>query len=272
MTRTSDYDISILLPAIRPERWVDFYKSVEASIDSHVQFEIIFVSPVPLPKELENISNVKYITDFGSPTRCFNIALENAENPLVTWAADDGLYRPGMLKKAIQIYEDRKRNQGSTVLALGQIEAGNQYDRDFVRINKHPPLRSEFIDDSFIFFPTAIMERELLDRMQGLDCRFNGHAMAHVDLAIRVQGGGYAKVEFLDEICLDLSHMMGTSGDHAPMHHSQLQEDEPLFRELYKGSHPDRIFISNKKSLAFVKIINWRAIDNVWKWRFKRSV
>lgn len=251
------------MPAIRPDRWENLYKSIALSLESVDDFELIIVGPYLLPKSIEGVANIKYISDLGSPSRCFNIAIEHAEGTYITWGADDGLYVEGKLRKVLNNLI--KANNNKKVIALSQMEDRHVYDKEFCRINKHDQLRSPFINDSFVLFPTAVMTTSFMREIGGLDCRFQGHAMAHIDLAIRAQTLG-ANVEFEPEICLKLSHMMGTSGDHAPIHHSQLQEDEPLFRATYSTDNTARI----KAMLGPSNISNWKNQEEVWHWRFQK--
>jgi glycosyltransferase involved in cell wall biosynthesis len=253
--------ISILMPAIRQERWSNLFLSIADSLESMDNFELILVSPYNLPEDLASIANIKLIVDYGSPTRCFNIALEAAEGELVTWGADDGKYLPGKLKQVIEKLETR--NNKKHIIALSQMEDKHVYNKEFCRINKHHQLRSPFIQDDFVLFPTAVMHTNFMRSIGGLDCRFQGHAMAHIDFAIRAQTLG-AVVEFENDICLHLSHMMGPSGDHGPIHYSQLQEDEPLFRTTYSVNNAERI----NKMATVENVANWKDQPSIWRWRF----
>jgi len=252
------------MPAIRQERWEKLFLSIADSLESMSNFELILVSPFNLPTKLYDIANIKLITDYGSPTRCFNLALEAAEGELVTWGADDGKYLPGKLKKVVDKLESK--NNKKHIVALSQMEDKHVYDKDFCRINKHHQLRSQFINDNFVLFPTAVMYTDFMRQVGGMDCRFQGHAMAHIDFAIRAQTLG-ATVEFEEDICLHLSHMMGPSGDHGPIHYSQLQEDEPLFRQTYSVDNSERI----KRLGNAANVANWKAQEAVWHWRFKNA-
>jgi hypothetical protein len=256
--------LSILMPAIRPERWDSLFNSIVGSLESGTNFELILVSPNRLPEHLVGLVNIKYITDFGSPTRCFNIALEVAEGKYVTWGADDGTYLPGALKRVLERLESV--NDEKQVIALTQMEDQHVYDKEFCRINKHAQLSSPHIKDDYVLFPTAVMHTKFMQEVGGLDCQFQGHAMAHIDFAIRAQTLG-AKVEFEPHLCLKLTHMMGPSGDHGPIHYSQLQEDEPRFRQVYSVDNTERIH--KLATPSFIQ--NWKEQEDVWHWRFKRG-
>jgi hypothetical protein len=61
--------------------------------------------------------------------------------------------------------------------------------------------------------------------------------------------------------------MMGPSGDHGPIHWSQLQEDEPLLKATYSVDNTDRINkLANRNNVS-----NWKEQEEVWHWRFQRG-
>jgi len=251
-----NYELSILMPAIRPERWVDLYKSILSSTKR--KFEIILVSPYALPKELEKGSNIKYVKDFGSPNRCFNIALMLAEGKYCTWGADDGLYQPGVLDKAINILEETDGEK--TIISMATIEAARHYSEEFCFINKHDEIKSPFIPDDYRLLALGMIRTNYFKKLGGVNCMFEAHAMGHLDLSIRAQNDG-ADFIFLKDIAMKLTHMPGTSGDHAPMHYAQVEHDEDLYRKLYRDK--------DYKPVNCLNIWEWKESPAVWTRRFK---
>jgi len=251
-----NYDLSILMPAIRPEKWVDLYKSIRKSTKK--SFELILVSPYKLPDELEKGSNIKYVKDFGSPNRCFNIALTLAEGKYCTWGADDGLYQPGVLDKAIEILDSQEDEK--TVISMATVEAARHYSEEFCFINKHDEISSSFIPDHYRLLALGMMKTDYFKKLGGVNCVFETHAIGHIDLSIRAQNDG-AKFIFLKDIVMRLSHMPGTTGDHAPMHHAQIDHDEVLYRKLYRDK--------NYKPVDRLALWDWKDTPTIWKRRFK---
>jgi len=251
-----NYDLSILMPAIRSERWFDLCRSVVQSTKR--KFELILVSPYKLPEKLEKAANIKYIKDFGSPNRCFNIALSLAEGKYCTWGADDGLYQPGVLDKAIDILESEKDEK--VVVSMATIEAARHYSEEFCYINKHPEICSPHIPDNYRLLAVGMFETDYFRKLGGVNCMFETHAIGHLDLSIRAQNDG-AKIIFLKDILLRLSHMIGTSGDHAPMHYAQIDHDEVLYRKLYRDK--------NYKPISCLDIMDWKKSPKIWTRRFE---
>ena len=248
--------LSVMMPAIRPNNWLNLYNSIEESLGS-TNFEIIFVTPYNLPIVLEGKKNIKLVRDWGSPTRAFGIALEMVEGEYVTWAADDGTYHPGQLAKIIELHRSFKDDK--LVIAMEQTEAGRHYAASNCHINQHEGIKCN-IPDSYVFFPTGLMKTSLYKALGGLDCRYETHAMAHVDFAIRAQKYGVS-VHFHREIVLTLTHMMGSSGDHGPIYRAQTFRDEPLLRQLYRDP--------SYEPVISIDIHNWRKEPLLWTERFK---
>ena len=77
------------------------------------EFELIIISPYPLPESLEKYKNIKYVRDFGNPTRCHNIGLLLCEAEIITWMADDGIMIEGAIDSHLELLKslgDDKKN------------------------------------------------------------------------------------------------------------------------------------------------------------------
>ena len=79
--------ISIILPGIRKENWINLYNSIKTSTTR--DFELIIVGPYEPDEWLLNQSNIIFVKDFGNPVRCQNIGIELASKKYITWASDD---------------------------------------------------------------------------------------------------------------------------------------------------------------------------------------
>lgn len=257
-------EISILLPAIRKENWDTLYDSICASTKRH--FELIICGPHSLTDKLQSLSNVKYVKDFGSPTRASVIASLLAEGKLITWLADDAVMLPSALDQAIDaLYSmgDDKKNVVITKYLEGthgarKINQPDYYYRINGREGFRPCTYSPYIPDDWLIFNTAIMHREFFEDLGGLDCSFEHAAMADTDLAIRAQCAG-AKVQITQILAYDCNH---GQADHKPIEIAQLQFDEPLIQSKYRDPKwKDKIVIKQN-------FTNWKEHPQVWKRRF----
>ena len=65
-------EVSLILPSILTVRRPALYESILKSTNR--DFELIICGPNPLPEELKEKRNVKYVKDYGSPVRASHIA------------------------------------------------------------------------------------------------------------------------------------------------------------------------------------------------------
>lgn len=228
------------------------------------EWEIIFISPYPLPIELKDKKNVRIIEDWGSPIRCQQRGLIAAKGDWITWAADDGVFLPNALDIAYKKLEEVKFDPYKVV--MGKYYEGNndgdmpmQNDEYYI-LNNHDATRIKWIGSSFYMLNVGLVSREVLLEVGGWDAEsFQVCPMAYNDLAVRLQRNN---VEFIiqNEMMFKCSHMPGLEGDHAPIHNAQIDYDQPLFRRIY----------SEQKSQQRIKIdlFNWKKAPSKWEMRF----
>jgi hypothetical protein len=264
----SKVDLSIILPGIRPQNWGNLYSSIEKACSR--SWELIICGPVKhFPEELEHAENVKIIYDKGSPVRASNIAATLASGRYITWAADDGVYMPQSIDAALDCLEEM--GHGDHNVVVGKYYEGQQGDHKplqddtYFKINGAACTRSPHINDDWYLFNVAFMHTAFFNSLGGWNVEYEACPMAHTDFACRAYQEA-AKVKMCEVPILDCSHMPGTSGDHGPIHHAQLEHDEPLFRERYA----DPNWKTKRRNLAY-QIPSWKAYPSVWERRFKND-
>ena len=97
--------ISVLIPSIRFNNLENVYNSLSNSF--HRDWELVIVSPYPLPEVLKNKKNIIYIHDAGNPIRCRQIALINSTGEYICYAADDVTFYPNALDIAYTSIKDQ---------------------------------------------------------------------------------------------------------------------------------------------------------------------
>ena len=250
-------DISILVPAIRKERWINLYKSITRTTSR--RFELIIVGPYSLPEELQKVGNVKYIKDYGSPVRASQIGALIAEGKYIFWASDDGTFQDGALDKAIDCLESQENKSIKDVVISNYKEGGTAQTDDVLRLNIAYPA-SPYIPDEWYQFNVATMYTEFFREIGGYDCIFEACPIAYADISARAQRAG-ANVLVVNEVILDCTHMPGITGDHAPIHYAHLQADEPLYKTIY--GMPDCV------ERACIDLENWRTSPRIWNRIFR---
>lgn len=241
--------LSILVPGIRTQNWKALYDSVECKYE----WEMIFISPYPLPEELKK-DNVVHIEDFGSPMRCQQIGLLKSIGKYISWAADDGSYRWKALENAIGVL-DKKQN----AVVMGKYMEG-AYNPEMIRnhyyvLNNHNATAG--LKKQYWMLNCGVVPRQMLIDVGGWDCQFEVCPMAYNDLAIRLQDKG---IEFIIQcgLMFECSHTPGHQGDHGPIHDAQIDHDEPLFKKLWKDG----------KRKSVIPLVNWVDAPERWTRRF----
>ena len=253
-------EVSIVLPSIRPENLNKVYDSILASTKR--TFELIVAGPFGLPDRLQNISNVKYVKDIGSPVRASNIASTLAEGKIFKWFSDDSIFYPGALDKTI----DLLYNMGDdykNVVVMKYLEGKNGTDKklqndDYFKMNGSDWTRSPYIPNNYWLFNECVMYREFFEELGGWDNRFQATFYSHADMANRAQFLG-SKVIMADFPISDCDH---EQSDHRPIEIAQVEFDKPLYHSIY--NKPD--WIMNEMRLD---IHSWKDSPIVWDKRFK---
>lgn len=258
-------EISIILPGIRRENWDKVYDSIQTSTKR--SFELILCGPYPLTEKLQNLANVKYVKDFGSPSRASNIAAELCEGKLITWIGDDAVLLPDALDKNIDLLysmgsvdTDHKNYTNVIVAKYFEGMSGTQkplQPDEYFKINGADCTRSQFISNDWWIFNVAIIYREFFEELGGWDCNFEHLAMANIDIAVRAQFLG-ANVKMSSYPLLDCDH---GQPDHMPIEIGQTTHDEPLFQSIYRNPEWP-------KNAMKLNIKNWKNAPSIWTRRF----
>lgn len=277
------YQLTVICPGIRTKNWLRLYNSVNDAF-KHT-WEIIFVGPYPLPDELKDKENIKYIESWRSPIACQQQALTLAEGVFITWAADDGYFLPNALNVAYdKIMADSTvlphgefmikslgiKNTGIAFnhkkLVMGKYYEGNNdgdmpmQDNAYYILSNHDATRVKWIPDNYYMLNVGLVPTTLLLEVGGWDAEnFEVCPMSYNDLAIRLQRYG---VEFIiqNEMMFRCSHMPGHEGDHKPIHEAQINRDQPRFKQIY--------WTGNCLTRIKIDLNNWKLSSPKWKERF----
>lgn len=266
--------ISMILPSVRTNRLQRFVDSID-----YDDYELIVVSPYPLPKELVNNRKIVYVRDFGSPVRCSQIALTLATGDLVVHCADDSTLYPLALETLAQLLQ---QNELDVILSKytegGKVTPPNTIQQEMIR--KGAPLSSftecgAFIQPDAYFtygacypnrqigasvyvFNVCMCRRAVMEELGGWDCKFEAGPLAHADFGIRCYAARKYNVQFTP---LLFAHCDPSdepdNGDHTPIERAQSGQDSLYYHNKYVAGVQSNIPLDN-----------WKNSPPVWKERF----
>ena len=254
----SNYKLSICLPAFRTHLWEDFYNSVHASIGQEYTWEVVMVGPNDPPPFFSDKRNFKFLKDYGSPSRCAQMATTAADGELMMWGSDDGLFVENTIDKAIKLHDVIGRKD---VVALryteGENHKGGPMHREYWTAWHHPTLR--VVPKHYKIILLGMFKLDYFREIGGWDCRFEHLNMNTHDLSFRVQNDGGVIHESPEIVCTHDWSPNIYEGDHAPVQYAYDQNDLPLFQSIY---------LSDQLRETKINYDNWMDSPKVWKRRF----
>lgn len=242
--------LSILTPSIRKDRILGMYTSLLQSCKKH-SFELVIVGPY-YPDMLTD-RNVKYIRDFGSPARAVQIAANFAEGELLTLVTDDAYCYENTIDQCIDDLD-------TDIMLMRYTEDGQYRSKDYWLPSYHDATKTlKGLPENSFSVTVPLMKRSLFEVYGGLDTQtFEMANMSVQDLCFRCQKvGKTVKLSPCD--VFNVNWMPGTTGDHAPVHYAETDNDGPAFTKIWE---------ENNQRLYVTGMSNWKASPNVWQRRF----
>jgi hypothetical protein len=253
-------ELSIVMPGIRPHNWVRGLQSIFTATTK--TFELIIVSPFPLPKEMENMANVKYIKDYGSPTRASQIGNTMAEGKFIfPNFCDDAIFIKGSIDANLELLAklgDSVKNVITCKYSESKdFEFPERYQNDdYYRLVNAYPVNKETTPNTWWILNNPFWYRSYFEYLGGYDYRFGVCPLAHADLAMRAYRDG-ANIHLSQVPIMQVEH---GQNDHQPIEQSQLGFDTPFFAQKYHESL--------SKYPIQIPMDNWKQAPHVWKFRF----
>ena len=249
--------VSVFLPTIRTHLLEKWYDSLEKSCSRH-SFEAIFCGPFEIPESLNKKGNVKFIKDFGNPTRAAQLAAISAEGEYLYHVVDDILFFEDCVSDELDKIEE------NDIVALryreGQDFSGTELsERYWYAPNAYPSWPG--VNQGCGIGIHFLMNKGLFEEFGGFDCRFEYLNHAAHDLLFRIQKAKGVNYKLSSKEASTADWMPGTSGDHGPIHYAQTTHDEGLFRSMWFSGN-DNLKIS---------IDNWKDVPEVWSRRFNNT-
>lgn len=257
------YDITVLVPSIRPHLLKNLYDSIANSF--HGSWELVIVSPYYLPDTLKDNNNIQIIQDWGTPIRGRQRGLIASRGTYICYAADDCTFIPNALDESFRLIKDK--DYKTVILGKyseGMANNGETLSDEYYKLAYHAPHKvlMQKMGKDYYFINTGLVSREFMIELGGFDCQFEACAMACCDLSMRMQNAG-ATIILQKGGLFNSTHLAGHMGDHGSIHDAQLQHDMPLFYQIYWN--PDNY------ERKVINIENWRKVPDRWDRRWGRK-
>jgi len=252
-----NYELTILIPAIRTIRWPALYDSLIKACPN-LNWQLLLVTPFKLPTILEGYSNIKVIEEFGCVSRAVQRGVLEVDSQTFFLTVDDAIFVEGSITKAFTEY--KKKCRFIDVLNIrysenGDIQPPEYYCQPIILPGIHPDWQ---------IAPQPMMAKGQFIDVGGFDCQFEYINEAVHDFMFRLQARGGKVYQSSNHACV-ATWYESITGDHAPVHYAQKTHDWPIFLEMYKIPN-DR----HRLGLGFYH--NWKNSPKIWLRRFKHGV
>lgn len=255
-------DLSIFMPAIRTKNWQKIYESILVSCKKY-SFELVMVGPFGIPEELKKYENIKHFQDFGSPSRCAQLAAIMSKGRLLYHCVDDAIFLEDSIDQAIDFYYKNcfKRDVVNMRFTEGPNYLGQSLPVEYWQAHYHDSLKLlAGIPHGYKISLHHLLDSEYFRRVGGYDCTFEYQNFNLHDLMFRIQSDGGRIYDSTVEIC-KCDH---GQADHKPIEEAYYECDYPLFTKIY--SSPDQNILNSRIK---IDINNWLVQQPpIWKRRF----
>lgn len=256
-------DISFLVPTIRLKNLPGFLDSLKKSCTKYT-YEVVFISPFDRPTTMPDY--IKWVKDFGTPSRCCQLGLFECNAKLIAHTVDDAIFYPKAIDECIDLYNEKcgRKDVVNCRYIEGPKFSGSKVPDDFWTAHFHASLRLPGIPKDYKISLHHMLNYDYLMELGGYDCRFNHMNFNTHDLMFRIQHDGgvlYNSPNFVT----NCDQYLGDTVDHAAIFNSHGQHDLPLFMNLYSEPH----VIEGRVKLD---INNWANEPEVWDRRFGKGI
>lgn len=254
------YEVSILVPGIRPSAWEKLYESAGPACAGHT-FEIIFVGPNAPDADFLSRENVKFIQDFGSPNRCQQVAAAAASGKYFTWGADDSVLTANTLGRTIEFLDERTEKDAACIKFLESASPSpDMWGDAYYHVNHSTWTRAPFISNEQLIMNAGLVHEKVFREIGGFDAEmFETTAMAHSDFAIRLTHFG-VKIHLINMIFAHADFSPGDAGDHGPVFAAHHDSDIPKFVSTYSNA--------NSLNRCIIDFDNYKRVPARWTRRF----
>lgn len=256
------YDLSIIIPSIRPANWHSLLQDIDISCSydtEQITYEVIFIGPYNAPSRLENY---RFIESFRCPSACLQEGVSVCNGEYITWLPDDCRVEPHSLYLAVKNIKQLPPIDGIVMrYSEGENFSGIQ-DRwsAYWFALTHDGLRFKHVEN-WMIAPCFMYNTNFFKEVGGLDCSMEHINLNTHDLAFRIQKlGGKLHFSPTKIFSADWDARL-YEGDHKTIQLAYDENDLPKFKSIWDADILDRPLK--------IDFDNWKNTETKWTRRFK---
>lgn len=254
--------LSFIIPSVRTEKWPAIYESLQKSCTKS-PFELIFIGPT-YNNNIDNLKNVKFVRDYGCPSRALQIGSLIAEGEVISCGSDDGVFIENKMDEVINIFQTESLT--ARVFMNLVYSEGDEWLRGndekisattlYYTCHHHNDLKQAGIDPNQQFGLFFLMYTADYRYLGGIDCRMEHINSNLIDLSLRAQKIGMKLVHSPHALILECQY--GRTVHTSAVINAYFNNDLPLFTSIYSTKE------SADKRPNLINYDNWQQADTVW--------
>lgn len=251
------YDLSVIVPGIRPQFWETVYDQATKACQKY-SVEFIFSGPYPLSKTLQESLNVKYIKNFGSPSRAFHLGTRIADGRFISILADDcHVFSNNCIDRCLDLLLANNPDKDIVIQRYreGENFGAGEFPIGYWYAYYHGDTKQPGIDPSWALTLTPMMSLQRYNELGGIDCLYCHTNMNFLDLGFRAARSG--SNVFLSPVeVMNCNFEPNRTPENSAVINAYVNNDRDRFYKMYADN-----------SRPMVVEENWRECDPVWKRR-----
>lgn len=210
-----------------------------------------------MPSLLQMEKNIKFIKNFGNPSRAFCLGTKIADGKFIAILADDAHLIPDSIDKCVELL--LLNNPDKDIICMKYCEGehynGKEPPIDFWSAGFHEDTRQPGIDKNWKLSLTPLMSLRYYNELGGIDCLFEHVNFNMIDLGFRAIRNG-SKVLLSPTLVMNCDFEPDRNAENSCVMSAYYNNDRELFHKMYA---------SNNRPIKIEE--NWIESDPVWKRR-----
>jgi hypothetical protein len=253
-----NYDLTVIVPGIRNTQWEILRDHIKGACGRY-KYEIIFSGPHALPESLQKDLDVKYIKNYGSPTRALHLATLISEGRFFTWLSDDAHLYPNSIDLSMDLLLAKNPDKDIVCMRYteGKDHSGAEFAPSYWVSGTHPDLHAPAVDRNWKIPIVMLLAQERYKDLGGFDHGYHHLNMNLHDFAFRAQRDG---TEVL---------MSPTQVQNCDFEENRTPENSPIIAAFWNNDRPrfwQQYAIPGERPLR-IDPENWRESSPVWELR-----
>ena len=248
------YDLSVVVPGIRNEHWETLRDHMKHACKKY-SYEIIFSGPHALPESLQKELNVKYIKNYGNPSRAFHLGTRIADGRWVCILADDAHLYHDSIDKTLDLLNENNPDKDIAVLRYceGEHHSGAEPPMGYWTAGYHGDTKQPGINPAWKLSLTPMVSLKYYNELGGIDCLYEHVNFNMIDFGFRATKNG-SNILLSPTLVMNCDFEPNRTAESHSVINAYENNDRDLFFKMYAD---------NNRSIKIEE--NWQVSEPVWK-------